>query len=206
MSSSIRRVAIYARVSTADQDPEVQLRELRPYAAKRGWHIATEYIDHGVSGAKDRRPALDKLLAAARKRKIDLVLVWALDRLGRSLRHLVVTVEEFGHLGIDLVSYTQPIDTTTPAGKLTFAVLGAVAEFERSMIQERVRAGVARARAAGKQLGRPPIEIDPDYLARRIAHGESLRAIARSLGTSDTTIRRALARGATKVPLARASK
>lgn len=205
MTTKTLRVAIYARTSTTkDQDPEVQLRELRPFVEKRGWSLDEKhvFVDFGVSGAKDSRPALDRMLAAARQRKFDLIVVWALDRLGRSLRSLIVTCEELGSLGIDLVSYTQPIDTTTPSGKLTFAVLGAVAEFERSMIQERVRAGVAKARAAGKRLGRPPVDLDLSYLRGRLTAGESIRGVARSLGTSDSTLRRALARGAPEPLLA----
>ncbi|MBI3725133.1 recombinase family protein [bacterium] len=191
----MKQVAIYARVSTLDQDPENQLRELRSYVERRGWTLVGEFVDRGVSGAKDRRPALDRLISDARKRKIDCIAVWALDRLGRSLRHLVNLVADFEALGVDLVAYTQPIDTTTPAGKLTFQVLGAVAEFERSMIRERVRAGVAKAKASGKRLGRPRAAIDLAGARQRIEGGESLRSVARSLGTNHVTLRRALRRG-----------
>jgi DNA invertase Pin-like site-specific DNA recombinase len=188
------RAAIYARVSTTDQDPDVQLRELRTFAERRGWIVAGEYVDHGVSGAKDSRPALNQLLTQVRKRKVDVVLVWALDRLGRSLKHLVTTIDEFGSLGVDLACYTQPIDTTTPAGRLTFSVLGAVAEFEREMCRSRVRAGIAKARAEGKRLGRPRTTLDLDAAQERLARGESVRAVARVLGTNHVTLRRALAR------------
>lgn len=159
-SKATKRVAIYARVSTKDQDPENQLCELRDYAGRRGWEVQGEFVDHGVSGAKDRRPALDELMTAAKQRKVDVVLVWSLDRLGRSLRHLVMTADQFGTWAVDLVAYTQPIDTTTPAGKLTFTVLAAVAEFERELIRERIHAGLRRARAEGKRIGRPPAEIN----------------------------------------------
>lgn len=201
------RAAIYARTSTArDQDPEVQLAELRPFVERRGWALDQKhvYVDFGYSGARDSRPALDQMLAAARQRKFDVIVLWSLCRLGRSLRTLIVTCEELGALGIDLVSYTQPIDTTTAAGKLTFAVLAACAEFERSLTKDRIRAGIAKARASGKRLGRPPIDLDPEQLRARLAAGESIRGIARLMGTSHTSIRRALARGGTEGALAAA--
>jgi DNA invertase Pin-like site-specific DNA recombinase len=201
------RVALYARCSTLNgQDPEVQLRELRSYAERRGWSSVREFMDQGVSGTKDRRPALDAMLHEVRQRRLDVVLVWALDRLGRSLRHLVNLVAEFEALGVDLVVYTQPIDTTTPAGKLTFQVLGACAEFEREMIRSRVRAGVAKARAEGKRLGRPRTALDLDAARARLQGGESLRVVASAFGTTHSTLRRALTRNAgTKSPLERAS-
>jgi DNA invertase Pin-like site-specific DNA recombinase len=146
--------AIYARVSTFDQEPENQLAELRRYTAARGW-TATEVVDRGVSGAKDRRPALDQLLAAARRRRFDVLVVWRLDRLGRNLRHLIVLLEELQALGIAFVSLNEGIDATTPAGKLQMHILGAIAEFERARIAERVKAGLQRARAQGRRLGRP---------------------------------------------------
>ena len=197
-----KRAAIYARTSTTCQDPGVQTSELRPFVDRRGWSLDEQhvFVDFGFSGAKDRRPALDRMLAAARQRKFDVLVVWAIDRLGRSLRALVLTCEELGALGIDLVSYTQPIDTTTPAGRLTYSVLGAVAQFERELCRERVRAGIAKARSAGTRLGRPPLDLDIAYVRGRLAAGETIRAIARSLGTTHTSLRRALARGGTEVP------
>ncbi len=197
-----KRAAIYARTSTTCQDPEVQTRELRPFVEKRGWSLHEDmlFVDFGFSGAQDRRPALDRMLAAARQRKFDVLVVWAIDRLGRSLRALVLTCEELGALGVDLVSFTQPIDTTTPSGRLTFSVLGAVAQFEREMIRERVRAGISKAKSSGKRLGRPPLDLDIDYLRGRLAAGEKLRAVARSLGTTHTSLRRALARAGTETP------
>lgn len=195
------RVALYARVSTADQDTETQLRELRAYVDRRGWDLAGEHVDHAVSGATTSRPALDRLMEDAKRRRIDVILVWALDRLGRSLSHLVGLVDELGSLGVDLVVYTQPVDTTTPTGKLTFQILGAVAEFERSMIRARVRAGVAKARAKGKKLGRPRAEFDLDLARERIEAGDSLRKVARLVGVHRTTLRRALDReGGAKSP------
>ncbi|MGE0709332.1 MAG: recombinase family protein [Planctomycetota bacterium] len=189
------RVAIYARVSTADQDPESQLRELRAYVERRGWTAAEEYVDHGVSGAKERRPALDRLLRAARQRKVDAILVWALDRFGRSLRHLVTVIDELGALGVGFVAFTQGIDTTTsnPAGRLTLQVLGAVAEFERAMIRERVRAGIAKARAMGTALGRPRKEVSPGQVRRLREQGLSLREIGQHLGVSKNLVARVLA-------------
>ena len=152
------RAAIYARVSTSDQTCENQLAEISSYVAARGW-TAKEYIDHGVSGAKERRPALDSLVADARRRRFDALVVWRLDRLGRNLRHLVVLVEELRSVGVDFVSLNEGIDATTPAGKLQMHILGAIAEFERGRIQERVRAGLARARANVRRIGRPRVGV-----------------------------------------------
>jgi DNA invertase Pin-like site-specific DNA recombinase len=191
----VTRVAVYARVSTTTQDPETQLRELRTYVERRGWSLTEEFVDHGVSGAKESRPALDRLLRAARQRKLDVILVWALDRFGRSLRHLVTVIDELGALGVGFVAFTQGVDTTTsnPAGLLTLQVLGAVAEFERAMIRERVRAGVAKARAQGKHLGRPRKEIRPERVHHLRAQGMSLRAVGKHLGVSKNLVARVLA-------------
>ncbi len=142
------RAAIYARVSTFDQEPENQLAELRRYTEARGWTVV-EHVDRRVSGAKDRRPALDQLLADARRRRFDVLVVWRLDRLGRNLRHLVMLLEDLQALGIAFVSLAEGIDATTPAGKLQMHILAAIAEFERARIAERVKAGLARVRAAG---------------------------------------------------------
>src|SRR6201997_2113452 len=146
------KAAIYARVSTLDQEPENQLQELRRYVEARGW-TAVEYVDKGVSGAKDRRPALDQLLADARRRRFGVLICWRLDRLGRNLKHLITLLDELQSLGIAFVSLAEGIDATTPAGKLQMHILGAIAGFERTRIQERVRAGLARARAQGVRLG-----------------------------------------------------
>src|SRR5436305_2882874 len=148
------KAAIYARVSTVDQEPENQLQELRRYVQARGW-AATEYVDRGVSGAKDRRPALDDLVRDARRRRFDVLVCWRLDRLGRNLKHLITMLDELQALGIAFVSLAEGIDATTPAGKLQMHILGAIAEFERGRIRERVVAGLQRARAQGKRLGRP---------------------------------------------------
>jgi len=182
-------VAIYARVSTTngDQNPETQLMVLRDYCEQRGWNVTEEYVDH-ISGAKDKRPALDRLMADGKRRKFDIVLVWKLDRFGRSLKHLLNSLAEFDALGISFVSYTNQIDTTTPAGKLMFSMLGAFAEFERDLIRERVKAGMARAKRngtrSGNLIGRPSAVIDLVSVRKRQSAGESLRAIAKDLKVS----------------------
>src|SRR5437773_1895072 len=173
------RVAVYARVSTLDQEPENQLAEVRRYADARGWTLTKEYVDHGISGAKERRPALDTLLADAKRRRFDVLVVWKLDRLGRNLRHLITMLEEVQTLGIAFVSLNEGIDATTPAGKLQMHILGAIAEFERFRIAERVKAGLLRAKAQGKRLGRPrkgPAAIE--------VPGGSIREAARVWGVS----------------------
>src|SRR5437762_5406984 len=148
------KAAIYARVSTLDQEPENQLAELRRYVEARGWS-AVEHVDRGVSGSTDRRPALDQLLADARRRRFDVVVCWRLDRLGRNLKHLIALLDELQALGVAFVSLAEGIDATTPAGKLQMHILGAIAEFERERIRERVLAGLQRARRQGRRLGRP---------------------------------------------------
>ena len=179
------RVALYARVSTLDkgQDAEVQLRELREYATRRGW-TAVEYVDNGVSGTKDSRPQLNAMMQAARRRKLDCVLVARFDRFARSVSHLLRALEEFRALGIEFVSLNEACDTTTPQGKMLFTILGAVAEFERELIRERVRAGLANARAKGRLPGPKPLAVDLAAVTHRRDSGESWRAIASSLGVS----------------------
>jgi DNA invertase Pin-like site-specific DNA recombinase len=183
------RAAIYARVSTLDQEPENQLAELRRYVEARGW-TAVEYIDRGISGAKDRRPALDRLVADARRCRFNVLVCWRLDRLGRNLKHLITLLEELQALGIAFVSLAEGIDATTPAGKLQMHILGAIAEFERGRIQERVRAGLARARAQGRRLGRPR-----KAQAQISAPGGSVRAAARAWGVSKSTAARWITSG-----------
>src|SRR5262249_19240884 len=152
------KVAFYARVSTnnGQQSPEMQLAELREYCHRRGWGTAGEYIDAGVSGTRDSRPELNRLMADAYRRQFDAVVVWKFDRFARSVSHLLRALETFKALGIEFVSLSEQIDTSTPMGKMVFTILGSVAELERSMIVERVRAGLRNARAKGKRLGRPP--------------------------------------------------
>ena len=189
------RVAIYARVSTPDgkgQSPEMQLRELREHCERRGWTIAGEYVDR-MTGTKDRRPELDRLTADAHKRRFDVVIVWKFDRFARSVSHLLRALETFKALGIDFVSYSEQMDTSTPAGKMVFTVLGAVAELERSLIVERVRAGLRNARAKGKHLGRPRANIDANRLATLRREGKSLKQIAAEVGCSAAYVHKTLA-------------
>ena len=192
MATTHQRAAIYARVSTFDQEPENQLQELRRYVEARGW-TGTEYIDKGVSGAKDSRPALDTLVRDAKRRKFDTLIVWRLDRLGRNLKHLITLLEELQAMGVAFVSLHKGIDATTPAGKLQMHILGAIAEFERARIAERVKAGLARARAQGRQLGRPRLAVGESVLAP--VRGLSVRQAAGKLGVSIATAHRWLQRG-----------
>ena len=179
------RCAIYVRVSTHEQNADDQLLELRDYAERRGWS-AVEYADRGVSGTRDSRPALDALIRDAKRRRFDALLVWRLDRLGRSLRHLILTLEDLQHLGIAFVSLGEGIDTATPAGRLQLHILGAIAEFERARIAERVRLGLARAKAEGKHLGRPRRRVT-DRELNETAHLSTRRA-ASVLGVSKSFV------------------
>jgi DNA invertase Pin-like site-specific DNA recombinase len=187
------KVAIYARVSTANngQDPTMQTRELREYAERRGWTVAGEYVDVGISGTKEKRPELDRLMADAHRRRFDCVVVWKFDRFARSVSHLLRALETFKAQGIEFVSFSEQMDTSTPAGKMVFTVLGAVAELERSLIVERVKAGLRNARAKGKRLGRPRSILDASKVARLRAQGVSWRKIGRQMGCSARTCRRA---------------
>ena len=191
------RAAIYARVSTLDQEPENQLQELRRYASARGWTVA-EYVDRGVSGARDRRPALDQLVADVRRHRVEAVVCWRLDRLGRNLRHLVLLLDDWHSRGIAFVTLGEGIDTSTPAGRLVAGVLGSIAEFERARIVERVRAGLARRAAQGKPLGRPRQTISSDDLGRTA--GLSTRQAAAVLGVSHAAVHRARAVSKTPQP------
>jgi DNA invertase Pin-like site-specific DNA recombinase len=184
------RVAIYARVSTVNngQSPEMQLRELREYCDRRGWTIAGEYVDAGISGAKDSRPELNRLMADAHKRRFDVVCVWKFDRFARSVSHLLRALETFKALGIEFVSYSEQMDTSTPTGKMIFTVLGAVAELERSLIAERVRAGLRNARAKGKRLGRPTAKVSDIEITKLLASGASMQNIGELLGCSAATV------------------
>jgi len=195
------RVALYARVSTSNgqQDPEMQLRELREYAEHRGLIIIGEYVDR-MSGSKDSRPALNLLMGDASRRKFDAVLVWKLDRFGRSLRHLVNAIAQLEALGVAFISFRDNLDLSTPSGRLMFQIIGAMAEFERALIQERVRAGLKNARAHGKRLGRPRTSVDGAQLAKLRASGASWRQISERMGVGVGTVRRAAARCA-KNPL-----
>jgi DNA invertase Pin-like site-specific DNA recombinase len=195
--NSSPRVALYARVSTTQgQDVGLQLDELRSSATQRGWTVAGEYVDEGISGARARRPALDKLLEDAQAGKFTLVAIWKLDRLARSVTHLLQMTESFNQWGVGLVSLRDAhIDTTTPTGRFTLQILGAVAELERSLIRERVIAGVERAKASGKHCGRPRKETSEKTLdaARALLdQGWSWRATAEAVGVQKDTLRRRL--------------
>lgn len=186
------RVALYARVSTGEQTARNQTRELREYAKRRGWRMAGDYVDEGISGAKASRPALDRLMADAKKGSFGVVLVWRFDRFARSTTHLLSALEEFRVLGIDFVSLQESIDTGTPMGRMVFTICAAVAELERSLIRERVMAGLARARAEGKALGRPPKPLDTRAIVALRRSGWAIRKIATHLHTSKSTVARCL--------------
>jgi DNA invertase Pin-like site-specific DNA recombinase len=199
------RAAIYARVSTNNgQDPTVQTRELREYCQRRGWEITGEYVDAGVSGAKERRPQLDALLAACRKRAVDAVVVYRYDRFARSLRQLVNALEEFRSLGIEFISLHEGVDTSTPNGRLVFGIFASIAEFERELIRDRVKSGIAAAKSKGKRLGRPRVMVDTARIASLRASGRSWPQIAAELGLSVGTVYQA-ARRLSKIPLKNAA-
>jgi len=187
------RVALYARVSTLNgQHPEMQLAELREFASRRGWEITSEYVDEGVSGSKESRPALNRLMADAHRRRFDAVLVWKIDRFGRSLKHLVNALADLDAYGVAFISLRDNLDLTTPTGRLMFQVVGAMAEFERALIQERVRAGLKNAKAKGQRLGRPRTVVNAAQVAALRASGASWRVISQRLGIGVGTACRAL--------------
>ena len=181
------RAAIYARVSTVDQQPENQLQELRRYVEARGW-TGTEFVDRGVSGAKDRRPALDALVRDAKRRRFDVLVCWRLDRLGRNLRHLILLLDDLHALNIGFVTLGEGIDTTSPTGRLVLHVLGAISEFERERIRERVMAGLQRTRSQGRRLGRPRLEVASERL--QAVQGLTIRDAAKVLGVPRSTAQR----------------
>ena len=179
------RVGVYARVSTTNgQSPEMQLVELREYASRRGWETVDEYVDLGISGSKESRPELNRLMSDALLRKVDGVLVWKIDRFGRSLKHLVNSLADLSACGVAFVSLRDNLDLSTPSGRLMFQIIGAMAEFERSLIQERVRAGLRNAKLKGKTLGRPRRIVNSDQMTRL-----RFREIARAVGASPGTVR-----------------
>jgi DNA invertase Pin-like site-specific DNA recombinase len=195
MDAKIKRSAVYARVSTNDQDVDNQLRELRAVAHRMGWEISAEFVDQGISGAKgrDKRPGFDRLCKAAVRREIDVVMAWSVDRLGRSMQHLVTFLGELHAKGVDLYLHQQGVDTTTPGGKALFQMCGVFAEFERAMIQQRVRAGLARARAQGTTLGRPKVGPQVEHAVRQArANGTGIKRIARELRIGVGTVQRVL--------------
>jgi DNA invertase Pin-like site-specific DNA recombinase len=186
------RAAIYARCSTANgtQSPEMQVNELREYCLRRGWEVVGEYVDAGISGTKDRRPELDRMNADARRRRFDAVVVFRFDRFARSVSHLLRALEEFKALGVEFVSLSEQIDTSTPMGKMVFTILGSVAEMERSMIVERVKAGMRNARAKGKRIGRPRASVDASQIRQLCDSGTPWRTIGVRVGVSARTAKR----------------
>src|SRR6266403_1732274 len=190
METKQMRTAIYARVSTLNggQDPSMQTRELEEYCQRRGWQVFETYVDNGVSGKKDSRPQLNRMMQDAYERGFDVVVVWRFDRFARSVSHLLRALETFGSLGIEFVSLSEQVDTSTPTGKMVFTVLGAVAELESSLIKERVRAGLRNARSKGKRLGRPKKSVDAAQVRSMRTAGESWRTIAKLLGVSVGTV------------------
>ena len=201
------RAAVYARVSTTNhgQDVNMQLRELREFCERRGLEIAGEYTE-SASGAKDSRPELNRLMADAKQRRFDAVCVWKLDRFGRSLRHLVNALADLESLGISFISINDNLDLSTPSGRLMFQIIGAMAEFERALIQERVRAGLRNAKAKGKHVGRPRLVLDGSQITRLRSQGLSWLTIGKRLGVGEGTVRRvASASAKTLVPRASAS-
>ncbi len=199
MTKKTKRVALYVRVSTDEQTTDNQRRELEGVAKRSGWKIVDIYEDNGISGAngREKRPALDKLLKDAARREFDMIAAWSVDRLGRSLQHLVGLLEELQALGVDLYLHQQALDTSTPSGRAMFQMCGVFAEFERAMLVERTKAGLARARARGMRIGRPPV---PPVTKRRIAklrqQGKSVRAIAKVTGVSIGAVHKAISEAA----------
>jgi DNA invertase Pin-like site-specific DNA recombinase len=184
------RCALYMRVSTGDQSTDMQRRELVEFCTRRGWEIVAEYEDIGVSGSKDSRPELNKLMADAQKCRFDAVIVWKFDRFARSVSHLLRALETFQSLGIEFCSFSESIDTSSSYGKMVFTILGAVAELERALTVERVKAGMKSARARGVRIGRRAIEVDSGEVHRRRAAGETYQSISKQLGISLRTIYR----------------
>ena len=190
----MNKVGLYARCSTRDkQDPATQLVPLREFARQRQLEVAGEYVDLGFSGAKERRPQLERLMADARRKKFEVVLVARFDRFARSTKHLLTALGEFQSLGIDFMSYTESIDTSTAVGRMVFTMVAAVAEMERSLIRERVQAGVDRARRQGKKLGRPRVLVDEEKIREEMAAGGTIRATAKRWGVSRGVVRRLIA-------------
>jgi len=184
----------YQRVSRLDQDPQLQGDETGEFISRRGWELSGTYLDHGVSGSKDRRPELDRLLVDAKRRRFDVLVVWRSDRMFRSVKHMVVLLDELAALGIAFVSVTEPFDTTCPSGKLLLHLVAAMAEFERSILIERTRAGVAAARRRGARLGRPRARVNRGELVELHEQGWSVRKLAHHFGVGASTIQRRLVR------------
>jgi DNA invertase Pin-like site-specific DNA recombinase len=191
----MKRAALYLRVSTVDQHPETQLHDLRQMASQRGYQIAAEFTDR-ISGTKARRPGLDQLMTGARRGQFDVVLVWASDRIARSVKHFLDVLDEFNRLNIEFVSFREQIDTGGPLGRALVVIIGAIAELERNLIIERVRAGMRRARLEGRHIGRNPLVLDHEAIRRDRDRGHSLRQIAKMHRISTATVQRALRQSA----------
>lgn len=187
----MKRAALYMRVSTVDQHPETQLHDLRQMAGQRGYEIVQEYTDR-ISGAKAKRPGLDQMMADARHGRFDIVLVWASDRIARSVKHFLDVMDELNRLNVEYVSFRENIDTGGPLGRAIVVIIGAIAELERSLIVERVRAGMRRARLEGRHIGRNPLVLDDIAIQRDRRNGKSLRQIAKGHRVSTATIQRVL--------------
>lgn len=194
------RVARYIRVSRSDQRPALQSDETAQFVDRRGWVLVDTFVDEGVSGAKANRPALDRLLAAARRREFDILLVWRSDRLFRSLRHMLNTLAELAALGIEFVSATEQLDTTTPQGQFLVQIVGAFSEFERGLLRERTKAGIAAARRRGAHVGRPRVDVDVDKMLALRASGMSVRRIGKELKVGASTVHRLLTATSDGVP------
>lgn len=188
----MKTTVAYYRVSTQDQSIDMQKRDSHAYCETRGMALNQEYVDEGISGSKASRPALDRLMADVRRRRIETVIVWSLSRLGRSLKHLLMILEEFQACGVTLISLKEGWDLSTPTGRMIFQVMGALAEWEREQIRERVRGGLRAAQARGRRLGRPTVAYDPDRILALKRDGLSSRAIAREVGVSNATVSRVL--------------
>ena len=186
------RTAIYCRVSTLDQNPQTQLLDLEQLASQRGFKIVKVYTDHGISGTRTKRPGLDAMLGDARRGHLDVVLVWSCDRVARSTRHLLEVLDELSRLQVQFVSFREALDTSGPLGRAVTIIIGAIAELERSLIVERVRAGLRRARLEGRHIGRRPLELDEPAIVRDRAAGKSHRQIAKAYQISTSTVRRVL--------------
>jgi DNA invertase Pin-like site-specific DNA recombinase len=201
VEGKMMKIAVYERVSTNNgQNPESQLRELRDYCMRRSSTLPCEYVDVGISGIKEKRPELDRLMLDAHHRRFDAVVVCRFDRLARSVSHLLRALEDFRSLGIEFVSLSEQVDTSTPTGKMVFTVLGAVAELERNLIRERVISGIRNAQAKGKKLGRPRKVPNPDIIAKMRAEGASWRTVGTNLGVSAATAYSSAKKGVWKSP------
>ena len=196
----MKRAAVYMRVSTLDQNPQTQVHDLRAMAAQRGLQIVAEYTDHGISGTRARRPGLDQMMDDARRGRFDVVLVWACDRLARSVKHFLEVLDELNRLNVEFVSFRENLDTGGPLGRAVIIIVSTVAELERSLIVERVRAGMRRARLEGRHIGRKPLEIDRDAVLRERASGRSLTQIAQTFRISRATVSRIIREQSQSMP------